>query len=594
MFRAKGLTWREISDYYHETYHTTVMRRFQKDMQNYHALKVRIVEMAEAQQRAEAAELERLAAAEAERLANPNVVQGTWQETDTREWSNERWAKEFMGKTVLEHQEQDLQDFDRYNCIKCNPRQHGKSGWTIEPYMTRKLCESVYEPEDVTLMYVSHSQSNSIRMVMTIRSHLASNQKIIEFYGMLVDVERTEQGIQLRRNQQSQLNLTTLKDPQLTNLQGQSITSRVRGTQAKIVIIDDAVDVQSKADGVNLVKATEEFLLWYDNKIVPLIKGRVHVIGTRYLFGQDLFEKLNETGVFMWTQRAAIIGPVPAYTVPERQYDEDGRLVPITPKELVVHGELELLAPVIFATRPDSPFYNGTPAQNILFKHYIMGERAFMAELMNDPQPMSTVLKWDWFEHARELPGSHPIKLHWCVFVDIATGEQTDHTSFVLVGEYQGAYYIYDILYGHWTGAEKVKKLEEMLTWAYDRLQIDRRYIAVCCEVVIGTGRSFFQRLRDESWVTPREINPGRQGRGEKVRRIRYGVGTEMEARKVFIVSGCRGMDQLRLEVEGFPHKHPDVLDSLDQAVYWLKTAGAAHAPVAIRSPVARLEMRGR
>lgn len=502
---------------------------------------------------------------------------------DTRPWSWERWIRHFLGWTPFPHQVVDLQDLDQYNNLRENPRQHGKTTRTLEPFILRRCCETVYLVDtDYPIMYISHSQTNSVRMVMAIKYHLLTNPKIIATYGQLVDLERAEGGIRLRMNRQATLNLVTLRDPQLVSLQGLSITAHVRGTQAKVVIVDDPIDVQAKADGgVNLVKATQDFLLWFNTKILPLVKGVVSVIGTRYLFGQDLFEELDKLGVFMRMTRQAVLGPIPSYTLPERLVDTDGRLLPITPDQIQVDGEVELLCPELFATNPAIPFLRGTPSQNILYKHYLMGDRHFQTELQNNPQLLNTEMRMDWFLPASTLP-AHPTITKWAIFTDLAAGQSkdADYTAMVLVGMFgRMEFILYDMVVGRWTGLEKQQQLERFMQAKIDELGVTPR---VLIETVLNQ-RDFFQRIRDESWITPVSIEPGK--RGEKLDRIRAGLAQEMQLGKVYLWRGCRHQQQLEVEITGFPHRHPDILDAADQALYWLKTAGHQRVPTAVRTP---------
>ena len=90
--------------------------------------------------------------------------------------------------------------------------------------------------------------------------------------------------------------------------------------------------------------------------------------------------------------------------------------------------------------------------------------------------------------------------------------------------------------------------------------------------------RDFYQRIRDESWITPIPISPSK--RREKTKRIMFGFGQEVENDKVLILQTCRGKHQLQIEVNGFPAIHPDVLDAADQCIYNLKTSYRSSTPI--------------
>lgn len=480
---------------------------------------------------------------------------------DTREWSWPKWMKEYQNKKPLKHQIESLESFDEGPTLDNVPRQHGKTTYSVEPFLLRRVCcESVFYHKDKPGMYISNSAGNVKKMIGTIRDQLYFNKKILANYGDLIDYSMIR-GRQSKVSQtQFEINLTTNRDITTPTLRGLSIDSRIRGGNTFWTVVDDPIDIREELDPIG---ATVKFMEWFKAKIVPLTKGNFLVIGTRYNTN-DVYIQLAEMGIFKHIQRKAIIGTIPSYTLPERRADRG-----MKPHEIEIHGDVKLLAPELWATEPTNPLRTGTPGQNILFTHNIMGDRVFNQEYQQNPRPLNPELKPEWLRPTHKLPVEiqHMKK---GVFMDTATGQtkDADYNGLVFGAAYQRQYLFLDVIYGRWTPLAKIKKIEGFVETNAERFGIDRTEIPVYVEVV--RDRDFYNLMLEHSWISPKSRNP--RGRGLKQDRIRNNLGGEMEVGRVWVHEDCRNKKQLKEEVENFPlAKHEHIIDAGDQLIYEFK-----------------------
>ena len=492
---------------------------------------------------------------------------------DTRSMSVKDWNIHYLKKFPLDHQIENQQTFRKGHTILNDPRQHGKTVYSIEPHLTREMCESRFYNIDRPWMYITHSIKKARKMLMTIRYGLLTNPRIRKDYGDLVDISR-EQGMALIQNTTNELNLTTLKDKELISLQVLSVNSNVRGETTYGCIIDDPVDIKELREKRESVqRATEDFMLWFKTKILPLVKGPIYIIGTRYDIN-DLYVLCKEMRIFNYISRRALIGNIPAYNIPDIEYDEDNNEIPLNPQDIIIEEDItkRLLAPELFVTDKLNPRRSGSVSQNFILNLFLMGDIIFQQELQNNPLPMGHDIDFnDLINYQLLPPVRSPADIKWVIFCDPGAGEtkKADHTSFVAIGEYHRNFYIHDIVFGHWTGKKKQEKLEAFVVKLAKDVQVTPDHIRVCIETVMNQ-RDFFQRIRDECWITPIAIDP--KGRGKKVDRIRYGLGQDMENGKVYLNHYCQSRQQLKTEIDGFPSIHPDIIDAGDQGIFFFKS----------------------
>jgi phage terminase large subunit-like protein len=487
---------------------------------------------------------------------------------DTRQWSWRTWCPQFLSKFPFDHQVEDLETFDSIQCLLNNPRQYGKSSFTVQPFITRKLCESQFYHKDRPFLYMSHSNKNVRKIIRSTKRDLVLNNRIINTYGELVDNERMLRGYRASQTQY-ELNLKTLKDPFLTSLVGGTVEGGIRGDNYYYVMIDDPIDFKEVAKRrETIIKATEDFMTFFKNKILPLAKGIIIVIGTRY-GTDDIYARLKKMRIFKHHERGAIKGVIPGYTVPAV-----GTKQQIEPKDLVINDPVDILAPQLWATQHDAPLFNGTPAQNIMFRHYIMGERAFQQEYQNNPLPENRALKIEWIREYDKLP-IEPHFLSHAVTVDTSAGESqaADYNAFAYVVSYKRNYYIIDLKHGKWSPLEKVKQLEAFVENCATLMGLDKTAIEVRIEVVRTSGMDFYRLLLEHSWIAAKKSTP--VGRGKKQDRIANNFGGEAEVGRVWINRECRFTNVLVDEMDAFPFgKHDHYLDAIDQAVWYLKLSG--------------------
>jgi phage terminase large subunit-like protein len=524
---------------------------------------------------------------ERKHLTRENLLKEFELVKDTRGWTWQKWSLFFTGKKLLKYQIKALNTLEKYYTIKTIARQHGKTSYILEIFILRKLCESVFdyiEGIDRPICYISSSDPNAKRMLVNIRTYLMVNQQILNWYGDLVDTDYIE-GKKLRSasNTMYELRLITLVDKLLYSMFSTTPKSGIRGNNFYYVIVDDGVDYNVSKDkskkARNIVKETDQFLDWLDKKIAPLCKGFLYIVGTRY-GKNDLYMQLYKKNIYALVNYPAITGPIPSFVVPEPKFDEEGHKIPVIAKDIQIEFEAELLAPEIWATKTEEPIppgLSGTPTQNICFKIHQIGMNTFMQEYQNDPKQQNNKISYEQFLICDQKIVLDNVKDYSFIqVIDPASGKTTDSdiTSITTVAKNrkQKQYYILDIIYGRFDGREKKQELSDFKFIWFTKLGIHSTKLPVWVEVV--RNRDFWNRLAREPNLPGRPLRPINEfnpaGRGTKEERITNNLIDELSKGNVFITAQCRGTDQLLREVEGFPDVHPDVLDSIDSAIYQL------------------------
>jgi phage terminase large subunit-like protein len=479
---------------------------------------------------------------------------------DTIGWDMKKWMKKFQtNDTLLPHQLENQKAIFAYDrgMIR-DPRQHGKTNYVLKPLMIRALCQTVFTGP-LSMIYGSHSFANSINMTMIIKEELIQNPAILKNYGMLIDYSTYKQS-RLKKQTQNIINLIGQRKTS-HSFQGISTGQGIRGTSGiDQCYIDDPIDLEKEEE---YTAATLKFMNWYKYKIMPFCRGgKIWIIGTRYGI-RDLYTILSEEKIYYEKERAALLHPILPFKV---NYPDEGPLR-ASHIELEDPDKWELLAPSLWSMNTYT--YNGTPAQNIAYEIHSYGNRAAQQELMNNPLPLNPLLKWEWLHHYDALVYlDHTYK--WAVMVDVAAGETeaADYTAFVLVAERENKFFIHDMHTGKWTGKEKQDELESFIKLWKEQLHSTVQ-IKLLIETVMAQ-RDFFQRIRDESFLTPKAISPTK--RRDKLTRITHGLGQEMENGQVYLNQFARNRRQFRIEIDGFPKiKEDHMLDAADQCIHYLK-----------------------
>lgn len=500
---------------------------------------------------------------------------------DTREWTDQKWALTFLHIDLEHFQQNDLYNYrNRLRLIDNTPRRHGKTTIKIFVFVVRNLCETVFTKVDMRFIYFSQSRENVVDFIVLVADALMS-EEIIENFGYLIDEDTEKEWKKLKalrmkkkliRQTQYILDLTTRKQKFNHNLQGITIKGSPRGKGCDYAIIDDPVDVfhgQSESR-----KLTKKIISFIERKLIPMVERAILLVGTRYdLDGHDIYSILGmllDGKVWKWISRKAVY-KFGTYEV--RDTEEE-----ITPADIIIKDpdSWELLSERIWDIRAEplrAAGFDITGLQYLVYLYHTMKRHAFMAEFQNEPIALEAVLHWDWLGSYSIIPKGLDIQMG--VYVDIATGEtkEADYSaiSFVMLDKTNNAY-VQDIIFGRWTGLKMQTQLENFVSVNAERADVNPRHVQVMIETIMGQ-RDFFQRIRDESWITPKPRQPGK--RGEKKQRIKYGLGQEMENSKVFVFEHCRNKSQFKTEVEGFDQSDDDhILDCVDQNIFNLKKAG--------------------
>ena len=503
---------------------------------------------------------------------------------DTRSWSWSKWSLQMLGIELDQFQESGLVLLDTYMRLVLNlPRRHGKTTILLRIFCTRKLCETVFTNRDESFIYVSSNKDFVVDFVLLIASDLIDNDRVVENYGFLLEDESVSEYRRVkkvkrkaRRQTQMALNLGNRKDIFNHSLLGTTIKGAIRGKGATRVLIDDPMDEFHGIESAR--KQTKKIMRFIKEKIYPISIGLIAVVGTRYdVTGYDIFTQLaQEMEGKIWKHISkAAVEKFGTYSVKESTKE-------ILPSDIIIDdpSEWQLLSDFVWNLRAEMLADQGIKCsglQLIIYYYHITEKFYFQKEWQNNVAALLSKLKWEHFNPYHKLPMRGQF-YKWAIFVDEGVGEtkKADYTAMVLIGAKDNDFFIHDFIYGRWTGKEKIRKLEEFVEHSAAILSIDKflvsiRDIQVLIEAVM-TVRNLYQRVRDESWITPRAITPTK--RGQKEDRITYGLGQEMENSKVYLHTTCRNHMQLRTEVEGFPASDDDHgIDAIDQGIFYLKTS---------------------
>lgn len=502
---------------------------------------------------------------------------------DTRLWDWKKWVLHFYHEELEEYEEELYHALDNYIRLIFNvPRQHGKTTRILRRFVVRKLCETRFTEIDENIIYFSSSKINIADFIVLVADDLEYNEAIIENYGYLLEKETKEEVREIKRRRMRSmrtkqtsfiLNINTRR--QLFNHSLQTITLRgqIRGKGSTRTLVDDPVDVFHTETPEHVRKLTTKIFNFLQAKLFPASHGNTSLVGTRYdTRGHDIFTMCaEESGGRIWRH----IEKRAVYTYGDYSIRDLKENEKLRPSDINIHDPSEWQILSIGAWEFRAIRYRllfnmeCTYLQACIYMKETMTKHYWEQEFQNNPMAVSTQLRWHWLKDYESLtyPGW---TYNWAVMVDVAAGESkgADYTAMVLVGEKDNRFFIHDIIYGKWTGKEKQDKLENFISLHNERLGK-----AVTIKVLIETVRAqrdFYQRVRDESHLTPKAMNPAK--RKDKETRITHGLGQEMENGQVYINVFCRNKTQLRGEMEGFPLTNDDhIIDATDQAVHYLK-----------------------
>jgi len=283
--------------------------------------------------------------------------------------------------------------------------------------------------------------------------------------------------------------------------------------------------------------------------------------------------------MFYWIELPAIVGGlIPEYTIPERKRLKNGKYSQIRPEQIVIQNEedYELLFPELWATQTGpkaSKMYTGTPLQNLLYREVITDRKTFLQEYMLQPIALKNALNIEHLRSYSFLPKGYKNDFDWVIMMDQASTldrRTSNVSSIALVGKPRNisAYYIHDIVYGWWTSLGKMEQLEKFYLKNREELGINDYALPVHIEV--GSNMDFYNRVAEESTlIHPNELYP--KERGDKLERIKHNFGHELDDGHVYLYESSRNKKRLQDEIMAFPGMHPDVLDSVDHAIYLLR-----------------------
>ena len=189
--------------------------------------------------------------------------------------------------------------------ILVKPRDHFKTTYISVGYSIYNICERLLYP----VMIVSLAEMNTRKVYGAIKYQLQNNPKILDYYGYLIDDDRSSTSTQLFLKYQP----AGIIDPGLfcTTFGGNVIM----GTHPKLAILDD---IQNKPLTPALMRSAMQLV---DSSLIPAmgIDGKLILIGTikGYNSENDIYIYTNEKKVFSYYADPAVylvdIDGVPLY-----------------------------------------------------------------------------------------------------------------------------------------------------------------------------------------------------------------------------------------------------------------------------------------
>lgn len=479
---------------------------------------------------------------------------------DTRSWSWFDWCNYFLDFKPFERQITEFELIE--SCPQSERVIYRRSGKTIKvngPFILRKLCESVFEPL-MPIYYFSGVEDNIYEVGYFIVENLIGNQKLLVNYGYLLK-DKLSKG-KKPRNTYTHITLHTSLTS--SSYKAMNLYARFRGIQnASFCIIDDPID--SKEDNIKHYQMlTRKLIKTIFERLMPVLKdGNLSISGTRYAI-DDIFIKLQEE-YYGWAYTESKVlqkyNFVDGFTIPENI--PRGKL---KPSDIIVHNEeeWEVTDPVLWSNLQKDP--KASAVQNVIFMYIQQGERGFSQEFMNHPLPLSSIIKLEFFQQIDKLP-NHPTFYNWAIFFDDATGESinADDRALSLVAYDKRAhrFFLTDMLFFRDVGTKKRQKIIEFWQRAEQHYGIS---IALLIETVMNQMETY--TALKEAGVPCRRINP--RGRGDKEYRIMNNLLNFLEDGEVYMLRDIRQKNQLDRECMGFGTIHVNMLDSIDQNVFYL------------------------
>lgn len=561
--RAEGWTWRELATYYnvkHPAVFNWDKRRKKKEK------KEKEQRRNETHRRAQGNESAHVKSfGGTDYIDRPDYI-------DTRSWSWEQYAITYLEDDfqkplrLLPPQVDDLKAMETIARLIINdPRRTGKTTVIERVFVIRKLTETVFHDHDEPIMYGSAIPDNIDFFVMMIANELAMNPKIRKNFGYLIE-EMKIKGRSTAKQTMSKLTLTTRKGGFVPSLYGANLGGRYRGTGARWIIIDDPIDLFNPSE---IPKMTKKVVKTIKEKITPIAKNAsILLMGTRYDI-LDLYKIIGDEGTYTWIVRKTIIKKG------EYSFPADKLMRDIKPSDILIPNpdDWEILMPELWENNPTDP--KATAIQNVMYMYLDIKDRAFSQEFQNDPKPLNAVLKKEKLRKVKlELRGEQWFidgfdanSLNWLTFYDDATGETegSNYRSLALVGAIQNKYYILDMIAFQKVSLEKYHTIRDFVI---DNMKLYNLFIPLNMECVRAQRESYQWMERYGNLPSIRESNP--RERGKKTYRIKNNFAIKLDEEKIHVVENCRFLDHLELEMDGFPHIHPDLLDAVDQATFHL------------------------
>lgn len=561
--RGEGWSWRKLATYYNVKHPAVLNFNKRKEKREKKEKEQRLNETHIRTQGNEYSHVKSFGGTD--HLDRPDYI-------DTRNWSWDQYAKTYLEDDfqkpihLYPSQIEDLKAMETIARLIINdPRRTGKTTIIERVFVIRKLTETVFHDHDEPIMYGSAIPDNIDFFVMMIANELAMNMKIRKNFGYLLE-EMKIKGRSTAKQTMTKLTLTTRKGGFVPSLYGANLGGRYRGTGARWIIIDDPIDLFNPSE---IPKMTKKVVKTIKEKITPIAKNAsILLMGTRYDI-LDLYKIIGDEGTYTWIVRKTIIKKG------EYSFPADKLMKDIKPSDILIPNpdDWEILMPELWENSPTDP--KATAIQNVMYMYLDIKDRAFSQEFQNDPKPLNAIMKIEKLRKVKlELRGEQWFidgfdinSLNWLTFYDDATGETegSNYRSCALVGAIQNKYYILDMLAFQKVSLEKYETIRDFVK---DNQKLYNLFIPLNMECVRAQREAYQWMERYGGLSSVRESNP--RERGKKTYRIKNNFLVKLDEEKIHIVENCRFLDHLELEMEGFPHIHPDLLDAIDQATFHL------------------------
>ena len=364
------------------------------------------------------------------------------------------FIKEILGFEVKDFHKEWIDAIEKNNyLVLLAPRGHGKTT-IIGGYIIWKI---ITKP-DIRILIVTVNQQKADEMMSIIRENLATNEKIIKYFG--------EQIGSIWSNSRIRVKNAGIKHKEPT-LQVLGLTSSQISSHYDLIILDDIVDEKNSATE----HRRNSLISWYNNTLTPMLEpgGKIIDVGTRW-HASDIHSYLSNLDIYKTLTYKAII---------QEPTQENPDIEPkvLWPERFPYEDEIR-----------DNKLIIGLKT----IREKNIGRVAFAMQYQNEIiQTEDSPIKLEWVEQAKERWDelNIPPNIKRYIGVDLASKtEKGDYFSITVIGKDEGNnIYVLDSIRDRLTMAQQLEVIKEM----------DRIWEPIS----IGIESNAAQKIITDNWI---------------------------------------------------------------------------------------------